>query len=224
MRKGGRTGKKGRFFLLLIAAAVTAAVSGCTEESGVEYRVRRMTYLYPQEAGEVNIQLKEEGEPFCAYPLYDGEWNVIARPDGTMTNLKDGQEYSCLFREDMEEDTAGETGNMQQGFVVKGEDTAAFLQESFSKMGLTASEYNDLIVYWLPHMQKNPWNLIMLRVEEGREERDFHISPEPDYVLRVAMVYRRLENPMTVDEPEIGNLRFSPRGFTVVEWSGAELP
>ena len=49
---------------------------------------------------------------------------------------------------------------MSAGFVVKGEDTAAFLQEKLAYLGLTPREYNECIVYWLPRLEGNPYNLI----------------------------------------------------------------
>lgn len=50
------------------------------------------------------------------------------------------------------------------------------MQETFSKMGLIPSEYNELIVSWLPQMTDNPWNLIMVDVkveQRSGETQDF---------------------------------------------------
>ena len=45
---------------------------------------------------------------------------------------------------------------MTEGFCVKGEDTAAFLEDALSKLGLNRKEANEFIVYWLPLMEQNP--------------------------------------------------------------------
>ena len=68
-----------------------------------------------------------------------------------MRNLADGKEYAYLFWE-------GEgmrDFDFSEGFVIKGEDAAEFLQEQLTEMGLTVRESNEFIVYWLPRMQEN---------------------------------------------------------------------
>ncbi|MDR1410457.1 MAG: hypothetical protein LBJ12_09435 [Oscillospiraceae bacterium] len=47
-----------------------------------------------------------------------------------------------------------------RGWCVSGSDTAAFLQKKLAQLGLTPKEYDEFIVYWLPLMQDNPYNLI----------------------------------------------------------------
>ena len=142
---------------------------------------------------------------------------MIARPDGTLQDLRDGQEYSYLFWEG----TADTQYDMSTGFVVKGDDTAAFLQEKLSELGLTPAEYNEFIVYWLPKMQENPWNLITFQTDAYTSQAALHIEPEPDSVIRVFMVYQALEKPIDVAEPVLRSV--SREGFTVVEWGGTEV-
>ena len=138
-----------------------------------------------------------------------------------MTNLDDGQEYSCLFREYTAVGIPAE--NPQEGFVVEGRETAAFLQETFSKMGLIPSEYNELILSWLPQMTDNPWNLIMVDVKANSVPEKLRISPEPDSVIQVFMAYKALDAPIDVEQPEVKTLPQARQGFTVVEISGAEI-
>lgn len=49
--------------------------------------------------------------------------------------------------------------------MVEGEKTAAFLERVLSEMGLVPREYNEFIVYWLPKMQNNAYNLITFQKE-----------------------------------------------------------
>ena len=77
--------------------------------------------------------------------------------------------------------------------MVKGSDTADFLREKLSYMGLTPKEYNELIVYWLPQMEKNPYNLISFQTEAYKNAAKLHISPEPDSILRIFMAYIPLD-------------------------------
>ena len=114
---------KGKLFYLLAAVLLTAC--GCAVKEQEKDTVRSVIYLYPRDALEVSVEPENDGEISCSYPSCGKEWNIIARPDGTMTNLEDGQEYSCLFREYT---AAGSPEkNLQEGFVVEGKETAAFL-------------------------------------------------------------------------------------------------
>ena len=166
---------------------------------------------------DVSVKLDYAGDLTVTYPTYDGGWQVTAQPDGTLTNHADGLEYSYLFWE----------GNGQlevdfsEGFVVKGEDTAAFLQKTLSDMGLTPKEYNDFIVYWLPFMQENAYNLISFQQENYTEQAKLDIHPAPDSVLRVFMAFRSLEKTIEVKPQEFQP--FERNGFTVVEWGATEV-
>ena len=88
-------------------------------------------------------------------------------------------------------------------------------------MGLTPREYNEFIVYWLPRMQDNPYNLITFQEEAYTQHAELDVTPKPDSVLRVFMAYQGLEKPISVEEPEI--TAFERTGFTVVEWGGTEV-
>ena len=173
-------------------------------------------YLYPEEHTEVNVTLDVKGRIVCSYPEYGESWTVDAAPDGTLTD-EGGNEYSYLFWEaelDVEYP-------MDEGFVVKGKDTAEFLRDILSKMGLLPAEANDFITYWLPRMQGNAYNLITFQQEAYTEVAGLEISPQPDSMLRVFMVYKALEDPVEISEPEI--TAFERSGFTVVEWGGTEI-
>lgn len=174
-------------------------------------------YLYPEKTTDVSVKLDYAGDLTVTYPTYGDGWQVTAEPDGTLTNHADGLEYSYLFWE----------GNGQmdvdfsEGFVVKGEDTAVFLQKTLSDMGLTPKEYNDFIVYWLPYMQDNAYNLISFQQENYTEQAKLDIQPAPDSVLRVFMAFRPLEKPIEIAPQELQP--FERNGFTVVEWGGTEV-
>ena len=171
-------------------------------------------YLYPEEETEISVTLRYEGELVCTYPEYENGWRVLAKPDGALTNLADGMEYSYLFWEGV----CDFTPDLSHGYCIAGKDTASFLRETLSKMGLSAREINDFIVYWLPQMQKNPYNLITFQTEIYTDIAALEIIPAPDSILRVFMAYVPLEAPVDIEAPEI--LPFERNGFTVVEWGG----
>ena len=208
---------KKRYGALILMLFVLLAAAGCGGRDDEALAEKPVIYLYPEKAEEVSVWLDYDGELICTYPAYENCWHVIARPDGTLQDLRDGQEYSYLFWEG----TADTQYDMSTGFVVKGDDTAAFLQEKLSELGLTPAEYNEFIVYWLPKMQENPWNLITFQTDAYTSQAALHIEPEPDSVIRVFMVYQALEKPIDVAEPVLRSV--SREGFTVVEWGGTEV-
>lgn len=134
-----------------------------------------------------------------------------------MINIEDGREYSYLYWEGRSK----EEWEMSEGFVVKGEDTKEFLQEKLEYMGLTAKEYNEFIVYWLPKLQENKYNLIYFAGEEYDENAKLEITPTPDSILRVMMVYKPLDKPIEIKEQKLE--KWERKGFAVVEWGGTEV-
>jgi hypothetical protein len=171
-------------------------------------------YLYPQTKTDVNVKLNFQGKLTCTYPEYGNGWNVTAFPDGNL--ICNGKEYSYLFWEG-KSDTEYD---FSKGFVVKGKDTAKFLEEKLSYMGLTPKEYNDFIVYWLPKMQDNKYNLITFQGDSYTNSAVLDITPKPDSVLRVFMAYKPLENNISIEEQQLS--KFERKGFTVIEWGGCD--
>ena len=206
--------KKGnRWAALLLALACAGSLAACQE---VQYSAKPVVYLYPDEETQVTVQLDYAGELTCTYPAYNDGWTVIASPDGTLTD-GEGQTYSYLYwegKDNVEYD-------FSQGACVAGEDTAAFLEDALSQLGLTRREANEFIVYWLPQMEENPYNLIAFQSDAYTEAARLAITPTPDTVLRVFMagqLLRRKLHRLLQGLP--GHER---SGFTVVEWGGCQV-
>jgi hypothetical protein len=195
-------------FLLLISTIFT----GCVEDN-----VKKpVIYLYPTNEQIISVKLDFNGDLTCTYPAYMDGWQVKAQPNGTLTNLADGREYSYLYWEG----TSNIKYDMSKGFVVKGSDTETFLQEKLAYIGLNPREYNEFIVYWLPILQENKYNLITFAGEEYENNAKLEINPKPDSILRVMMVFKPLNKYQEVEPQELKP--FVREGFTVVEWGGTE--
>lgn len=206
--------RKSLVLLSVLTSLTLAGITGCTDES--QMAAKPVIYLYPEQTQEVSVKLMFEGKMTTAYPQYDDGWTVAAQPDGTLVD-ETGKEYNYLFWEG----TSDVEYDLSHGFVVAGEDTAAFLEEKLAYLGLNAREANEFIVYWLPKMQDNPYNLIAFQKDVYTEHAELHITPEPDSVLRVFMAYQALDEPEEVPEQELET--FEREGFAVVEWGGAEV-
>ena len=175
-------------------------------------------YLYPEKETEVNVKLTlTDGKFTCTYPDYRNGWSVTAEPDGTLYDNYDGKEYSYLYWEGL-----GDTQwDFSEGFVVRREDTAEFLREKLTLLGLTPREYNEFIVYWLPKMQENEYNLISFQTDRYTDSAKLDITPKPDSVQRVFMAYKACDGDTEVPEQELEP--FVREGFTVIEWGGTEV-
>ena len=183
-------------------------------DPGADYKP--VIYLYPEEETEVSVKLDYSGRLTCTYPKYNDGWTVTASPDGTLTDKK-GQIYNYLYWE-------GETltqYDLSKGFCVKGEDTAAFLEDALAKLGLNRREANEFIVFWMPMMQENPYNIIAFQGDVYTESAKLEITPAPDTVIRVFMAWQASDEfveltPQELSAPE-------REGFTVIEWGGTEV-
>ncbi len=177
-------------------------------------RHKPVIYLYPQQAAEVSVSL--DTELSVTYPEYNGGWEVTAYPDGTLYTA-DGREYSYLFWEGIS-DTEWD---FSEGFCIKGEDTAEFLREALSEQGLTPREYNEFIVYWLPLMQDNKYNVISFQGENYELSAPLKITPQPDVIKRVFMAYYPSDSEVEIPPQTLSG--FDRSGFAAVEWGGAEV-
>lgn len=174
-------------------------------------------YLYPEATADISVRLDLDGRLVCTYPDYGIGWNVTAMPDGTLYDKRGGHEYSYLYWEG----NLNAEWDMSAGFVVKGCDTADFLRDKLSYMGLTPDEYNEFIVYWLPQMQGSRYNLISFQTEAYENAARLDISPKPDSVLRIFMAFMPLDEFAEVPEQKLST--FERNGFTVVEWGGTKV-
>jgi len=175
-------------------------------------------YLQPTDAMEVSVKLDYNGTLTSTYPAYRNGWTVLAEPDGTLTDPETGREYYCLFWE-------GNTDveyNFSAGFCVAGEDTAAFLEETLAVLGLNEREANEFIIYWMPRMEQNPYNLIAFQTDVYTENAKLLIEPAPDCLIRVFMAWQPTEEPVDV-APQQLPAAGDRSGFTVVEWGGTEV-
>ncbi len=211
---------KNIFIYMLIIFCMIFLVS-CVDddykEEDTQSNAKPVIYLYPEEETKINVVLDYKGKLTCTYPESDGMWDIISHPDGTLINLEDNKEYSYLFWEGITDTDY----DFSQGFVVKGEDTKDFLQEKLAYMGLTTREYNEFIVYWLPLMKDNKYNLISFQGESYTNSAKLTITPKPQSILRVFMAYKEIDKPIQIKEQVLKP--FERKGFTVVEWGGTKV-
>ncbi len=173
-------------------------------------------YLYPEEPTEMLVEVFPKGGFTFTEPDYGDGWNVMAYPDGTVVDLRDGEEYPYLFWEGR----GGMYAEPEHYWAVPQQRVGSFLWYSLHHLGLNDQESLDFMEFWLPRMEDAEWYKIGFH---GTEVMDvlapLNISEEPDMVWRILMDFEELDeeipsNPMEwPDVPE-------REGFTVIEWGG----
>lgn len=203
--------------LTLAACLLAASLTGCGAPDRGPAAEKPVIYLYPEEETRVSVALDFDGELTSAYPAYGEGWTVDASPDGTLTDPATGRQYYCLFWEGISRTEY----DLSTGFCVAGENTAAFLEDALAQLGLTDKEANEFLIYWLPRMEGNAYNLISFQTAAYTDSAKLTIDPAPDTLIRVFMAWQGLDRPVGI-APQILNAP-ARTGFTAVEWGGAEL-
>ncbi len=174
-------------------------------------------YLYPETETEVAVTLGCADDLTVSIPEYRSGWRVLARPDGTLTDLTDGQAYTSLF---WEAEKAVEF-DFSEGFCVAGSEVEAFLTDALTQLGLNATERAEFLDYWVPKMQGNAWNLIAFQSSNYEEAAPLTVTPAPDSLLRVFMAWKALDAPVELAPQTLAP--FVREGFAVVEWGGTQV-
>lgn len=176
-------------------------------------------YLYPEEETNIEVKLGKKENITCSYPKYENGWKVVANPNGDLKYIENGKNLYALY---YEAKTEKENKVEKEGFVVKGEDSAKFLEEKLEILGLNERESEEFIVYWLPKLEANKYNYIrFLNKEEIDENMPLEIEPKPDTQIRVLMTFKGLNKEIKVEEQQL--TRVERKGYTVVEWGGSEI-
>ena len=172
-------------------------------------------YLYPEKEMDVFVDVSvDNGEIFVTYPEKGDGWNITARPDGKIID-KNGVMHNYLFWEAKSKIKF----DLSEGFVVEGKNSVEFLQEKLSYLGMNQNEINEFIVYWLPYMIDNPYNLVSFQWENYDEFAPLTVEPKPDSIQRVYMALKPLDKPIEIPVQQLE--KFERTGFTVIEWGGS---
>lgn len=181
--------------------------------------LKPIIYLYPESEMNISVKLSDPENITCDYPEYNDGWKVVAKPNGDLFDLNNGKKLYSLYYE-------SEWKNCEmkdEGFVVKSAEVADFLDEKLEILGLNYKEREEFIVYWLPKLESNEYNYIRFLTEDEISDniQDLHVDPKPDTIIRVSMVYKGLDKPISVTEQRLKQVERT--GFAVVEWGGTEL-
>lgn len=175
-------------------------------------------YLYPTEKTEINVELGNPQKISHSYPKYENSWKVIAEPNGDLIDTKNGRKLYSLYWEGKNK----KTKQINSGFCIKGSDTTKFLEEKLEILGLSEREANEFIIYWLPKMEENKYNLVYFETaDEINDYMPLNITPTPESLIRVMMIFKAVDCYVNIPEQHLETLQRT--GFVAVEWGGTEV-
>lgn len=185
--------------------------------SNTESDLKPVLYLYPEEQTDIDVSVILHDKSFsCIYPSFNNgdSWKVTAFPNGDL--MIDDKTYNYLYWE-----TATKGYDFKPEYCIRGTEIAEFLEEKLLELGLTEHEANEFIVFWLPKMQNNEYNLISFGISEYELGTELKITPQPDTLIRIFISWKPSDKFVEVTAPEvITPLRL---GFTAVEWGGCKV-
>jgi hypothetical protein len=175
-------------------------------------------YLYPQQSTEVSVKMDIHGENTFLYPAYKDSWEFTAQPNGDLVFGEDT--YNYLFWE-ATSSVHLKTKQTASGFFVEGESAISFLEEKLTAAGLNSKEQADFITYWGPRLAQYKLNFVHFEFNETcNKYADIAISPKPDNLYRIYMVWSSVSKEFDINHQEME--KFDRSGFSVLEWGGQE--
>lgn len=197
-----------------------------TENHDIIEVEKPVIYLY----GDTDFKLSLSPlAPFVfTYPNYDQSWNFTATPSGNIVDKKNQKSYPYLFWESKTTQLQySQKEDVVEGFMVETDTVVQFLENQLTFFGFNTTEKTDFITYWAPRMIEKQYVFIQFLVGETYAERiaSYELSPKAASELRVFMLFTPLDNTITQMPVVPQQLTSTERkGFTIVEWGGAELP
>jgi len=180
-------------------------------------------YLYPTTSQSVTVRLITNNNIYVTYPKAvlrnnSYEWVTFAKPSGEI--VYGGESFNYLFWESETYEDAF-SFDADKAHLVKKEDAETFLTKTLADIGLQKKERDEMIVYWLPYLKKNSYNLVYFAGKEYSDLFTLQITPKPESLLRVFMVVKPARNYMVTHPKPL--TAFQRKDFTVVEWGGSYI-
>ena len=221
--KNEKKSKKKEIIIITLTIIVFVIISGIfriviNNMSQVSVAAKPIIYIYPKEETRVTVKLGKKENITCSYPKYYDGWNVTAYPDGTLIDNETGKALYSLYWEGIRDTEIP----MNDGFIVKSEESAKFLEEKLAILGLNEKESEEFIIYWLPKLESHKYNFIRFEtMEEIEKNMPLDISKKPDTLIRVWMQFKGIDKEIEVPMQKLEKI--NRVGYTVVEWGGTEI-
>lgn len=203
-----------------------------------------VVYLYPPKPTEVKVMFDSAMQFDTNIPTYHHGWKVLARPDGTLTDLQPqftdcdtinsthvGSEYAkdaCKANSYPYLYWSGKSldhvyPSVTEGWVVRKSELADFMSKTLDTIGFTKQEKTDMLAYWIPAMfskQAPYYRVAFLQTAQMNSLVPMIVTPRPDSIYRLFLDWSPLvSKPATPLTPQVLST-VNRHGFTLVEWGG----
>ncbi|MBI5507481.1 MAG: hypothetical protein HY903_01890 [Deltaproteobacteria bacterium] len=206
----------------LVAVCSEVTILPFNGQGGGPVMIRKpVIYVYPERKMIVRVALQVQGEVVAEYPkMTDGAWQMVATPEGTLFDPTTERRFSYLFWEATR--PQGFAIDPAQAHLVTDKNAETFLEKACVAYGLNDKEKTDFVSYWLPHLEKNDMSLVQfLATDEYARYADLQVSPKPDTLIRMFMIFKRTATAVQTGNPALP--KGIRKGYTVVEWGGTNL-
>ncbi|MCA9391992.1 hypothetical protein KC614_02195 [candidate division WWE3 bacterium] len=173
-------------------------------------------YLYPRTKTDVDVNVIPNGELTFSYPPIKDGWHVVATPSGDLYDRTTNEHYDYLWWSSFASSLHVPNG----GVSIAKDDIHKYLDDVLSRMSLNDKEINNFNEYWVPKLQSLDSDYVYINFlfnNEVNQIGKLNISPTPDNVIRVFMLYKAAERSYNNEREFPKNVR---DGFTAVEWGG----
>lgn len=200
-------------------------------------------YLYPTVSTDITVQFVNAMKFDADIPTYSGEWHILAKPDGQLTDLQPSHtdcatiDYTRIGSEYAKDacannnypylywagNTVGTYPTPTGGWVIPKDNITSFLDEKLTEAGLNQKEKTDMMSYWLPELlNKNApyYRISFFQTQQMDEFIPMKVTPSPDTVIRVFLDWSPLTTLPTVLPQPQKLTSVVRKGFTLVEWGG----
>lgn len=177
-------------------------------------------YLYPEKETNLSVRVFPNGGFTYTNPPYGEAWEVVATPEGKITDSSTGQKFDYLFWEGV----GLNYPISETGWVIEKQNLEKFFNEILPKLGLKGRETADFKEYWLSRLSEHPYyRLSFLSEEQFNEIAPLKISgAKPNTVIRILMTAKGLDVAETSVPQKLTPIKLR-QGFTVIEWGGVVL-
>ncbi len=177
-----------------------------------------VVYLYPESETHVHVSVAPKGGFSITIPEHGKNgWDVIAQPNGDLTEIKTGEKYPYLFWEGK----GGIYESPDKGWVIPKYEADIFVAGKLTQFGFNTQEITDFLEFWSPRMNAETEDYLFISfwgTQYMNKIAPISISPQPDSILRVLMDYKAVPEFYEITAPKIR--KFKRTGFTVTEWGG----
>ncbi len=175
-------------------------------------------YLYPETETKVHVSVAPKGGFSITIPEHGKNgWDVLAQPNGDLTEIKTGEKFPYLFWEGKGEIYE----SPKKGWVIPKSQADVFVAGKLTQFGFNTQEITDFLEFWSPRMAAETQDYLFISfcgTQYMNKIAPISISPQPDSILRVLMDYKAVPKFYETRAPKIR--KFTRTGFTVTEWGG----